>query len=205
VIGLAIMAMALGFSSLKNTGMFDIMMLVAATVGTPMGIPMFMGMFVKRVPAWSGFFSMGCAFIPSVITVMSKRGMFGMDPWRIEESIFWCLGVGIVAYLATMPFWKTAPQEYRDRVENFFKKMHTPINFKEEIGEGNDYLQLLMVGRLTLSVAGFMLLLIIFPIMNDNATGVKSVLGLAGIPLVIGLLMEVAGHRMRKKAAEQEK
>lgn len=204
VVGLAIMAMALGFSSLKNTGMFDIMMLVMATVGTPMGIPMFMGMFVKRVPAWSGFFSMGCSFIPSILTVMSKKQMFGMEPWPIEKSIFWCLGVGIVAYLATMPFWKTAPQEYRDRVENFFKKMHTPINFEEEIGKGNDYLQLLMVGRLTLSVAIFMLLLVIFPLTKGNLGGVKSVLSLAGIPLAIGLLMEYAGHRMRKKQKASE-
>lgn len=199
VIGLAIMAMALGFSSLKETGMFDIMMLVMATVGTPMGIPMFMGMFVKRVPAWAGFFSMGCSYIPSALTMMSKKQMFGMEPWPIEKSIFWCLGVGIVAYLATMPFWKTAPQEYRERVDKFFKKMHTPINFEEEIGKGNDYMQLLMVGRLTLSVAAFMLLLVIFPAVKGNMGGVKSVIGLAVLPLAIGILMEYAGYRMRKK------
>ena len=67
----------------------------------------------------------------------------------------------IIPFLLTRLFRKTSPKAFYDQVDDFFTEIKTPIDFKAEVGEGNDLQQLKIVGGLGL-VIGTAIALLIF-------------------------------------------
>ncbi len=197
IFGAIIILMALYFAQIGGRGMFDVMLDIAAMLGVPLSVPMLMGLFIKRVPGWSAMFAAICALIPAFL---ASEFLFGWG-WNFQTKVFMNLSVGIVAYLATMPFWKTTTQDYRDQVTEFFTRMHTPVDFEKEIGQASDLSQLTLIGAFVCAVASFILLLLFLP----NAwQGRLAIITVAGIVMGIGGLMIFIGRRgARKKRNKQ--
>ncbi len=88
-----------------------------------------------------------------------------------------------------------APAKYSDlraMVESFFKTKKTPIDFEQEIGEGNDGRQWTAMGRFVAAVAGIGTLLLII---SNPMKGRLAILSLALVIAVISSLMMKAGKR----------
>lgn len=72
--------------------------------------------------------------------------------------------------------------------------MKRPIDFKTEVGEGNDMAQLKIIGRFGLTISAFIALMLVIP--NPTA-GKLSIASLALIIGAISLLMIKAGSKAK--------
>jgi solute:Na+ symporter, SSS family len=194
--GACIVSCAIYFSNLSGRGIFDIILKIGVLLSLPLTVPLMWAMFVRRVPAWSALFSAGTGLCYSwVITHLSFELSF-------QQGVFGGLLVGSSSFLVTRFFWSGAPADYREQVEAFFTRMHTPVDFEKEVGQANDYMQLRMIGWFTVAVAAFIGLLLLIP---NNLTGRLSILFVAGTVMAMGIALTVAGYRRRKSAGTEDR
>jgi SSS family transporter len=190
VIGLVIIAFAVYFSKQGQRGLFEYMLLFGSLLGTPMIVPMFLAIFVRNAPVWSAMFSVVCAFIVSFFAYRLK--------WNYEQRILWIGLTGATGFLSTIPFWSTSTVTYREKVNAFFKKMHTPVDFEKEIGGATDTRQLKIIGWFALAIGLFISLLSLLP--NPTA-GKIQIVCLAGSIAGLGGLMLIAARILDRKNA----
>jgi Na+/proline symporter len=190
VLGVLCISLAVYFADQKGLGVFEFANDVTAQLALPLAIPMCAGIFWKRVPPWSALVSLVAATIPSACGFISGR--FLAAPWSLQQTVCSVLLAGTIAFFATTPWWKSSSPEYRERVDGFFLKMKTPVDFTREIGEPNDRQQSRNVGWFCAVAAGCVLALL--PFMHD-ARGVYSVLGLAGFLMLPAALLLWSARR----------
>lgn len=166
VCGLCIIALALYFARSGGNGVFQLMLDVGTMLAMPLGVPLFVGIFIKRAPVWSCVSSVCFALCGSLIgfysVQLTKLGWLS-EPWAFQDKLFWNVGLGTVGFLITIPFWSTSSEAYKKKVDDFFTNMHKPIDFEKEVGEGNDHEQLKILGLFSVSVGVFLALLMLLP------------------------------------------
>jgi solute:Na+ symporter, SSS family len=188
--GFAIIGMSIYFATVGGSGMFDTMLKVGAMLGLPLAVPLLMGLFIRRAPAWAGIASVLCALAPAITADINGWA------WNFQTMVLANMSAGVAAFLATMPFWGTASEEYQKQVDDFFERMHRPVDFEKEVGGSNDTSQLTLIGAFTLAVGGFILLLLLLP----NAwQGRLSILFVASIVITVGTVMFAVGRRARRR------
>ncbi len=111
------------------------------------------------------------------------------------------IAIGASTYYFSSLFARET-REDREIVENFFKRLDTPVDVAKEVfieGEGIRS-QFPFLGGITIFLGGLILLVFLGPI-----EGTKSVIFLyfAGILLVLGFAMVYGGKRAEKKAYEE--
>jgi Na+/proline symporter len=190
VLGILIILLALYFSFADSKGIFDYMLNLGAMLNLPMAVPMILGLFIKRAPGWSAIFSVLCTFTVA-ICIHVNGGVL-----NFQEKIFINLFVGSTAFLATVPFWSKSSDEHKEKVRSFYERMHTPVDFKAEVGEGNDARQLITLGTFATVMGGFVCLLLLIP---NPLSGRLMILFVAGFMLGVGQLMVFLGRRTRTK------
>ncbi len=188
-LGTMIILLALYFAQQDGVGIFEIMLDVGALLAVPIAIPLLWGLFFRQTPWWAALLSIGFAFVPSSFfffykTIFnfigySKEFIDGLT-WTYQEKLFSVFFAGTFGFFFSILFAPTKNSEHRAMVDRFFKLMKTPIDFKKEIGEGNDLRQLTAIGRFGAVVAGFVALLLLIP---NPIEGRIAILALA---LVIG-------------------
>jgi Na+/proline symporter len=184
--GVVIVLLAEYLSMQKEMGIFELMINFGAVVTIPITIPTVLCIFIHRAPGWSAIFSIICSAAVPVCAMTSG------DSWSFQERTLLTVVVGAVSFIATMPFWRMTSPAYRERVNRFFKKMHTPVDFEHEVGPGSDRRQLTLMGRFTLVVATFVTMLLFLP----NAwSGRLCILTLALGMGVVGSLLCHAGKK----------
>ncbi|MBC2595704.1 hypothetical protein H5P28_15665 [Ruficoccus amylovorans] len=194
-LGLVVMGIALYYSLMGKAGMFEFMLALASMLGAPMSVPMLLGMFVKRVPAWSAVFAVFCGLMPSLLAFA-----FGLE-WSFQQKVFINVGCGTAGFLSSMLFWKSASQAYRTKVEEFFTKMHLPVDFEKEVGKANDLSQLKILGNFVLGISSFFFLLLLVP---NPLGGRVVILCLASSVALTGVLMRWVGARQARLSAAKE-
>ena len=189
-LGLIVILLAIYFSQQDGKGIFEIMLDMGALVATPMAVPMFWGLFVRKTPSWIAFAAIGCAVVPSTLGFFS--GSLFETEWTFQMKFFavFCTGTG--AFLAALPFAGGLPEEREKGVTEFFRRMHTPIDFAREVGEANDASQLTILGRLGLGVGLFVGLMVALP---NEAAGRLTILVLAAVISLVSVSMIWIGHR----------
>lgn len=215
LLGAVIITIAINFSQLKGVGVFRLMQEVGAVFGSVVGVPMLLGLFIRKTPPWSAMAAILCAAVPSAIGYMSGSEFFkGIplleQPWKIYARIFLNAGVGGGVFILTSLFYKYSPGEYMKHLKAFFTCMHTPVDFEKEVGGAVDLSQLLIVGAFT-TVTGAMICLLVFMPNSWGIDGRGGILFVGGMIASVGTLLYVAGwrsvkemRRLKKQAAEQE-
>ena len=102
------------------------------------------------------------------------------------------LGAGTFGFLISTLFAPVSNSPHRQKVDNFLSKIRTPIDFENEIGEGNDQSQLLAIGRFGSAITGFIALLLLIP---NPIEGRIAILTLALIIGAVSALMLKAGNK----------
>ena len=185
--GLTIL-IALSMSRLSDgQGVFEIALKVSAMLVMPMTLPLLLCLFIKKVPHWSAVASAAATIVPSSLATFS-----GSPYWNLQHTVLWVSGTGAVAFLATRLFWRTSGEAYKKQVAEFFEKMHRPVDFASEVGQGNDRRQLIVMGRFTLAIAVFTALLLLVP---NPLGGRVCIAVLAAVLAIIGLLLARAGRK----------
>ena len=211
--GLLIVLCALYFASLSGgKGIFELMLKVGALVGAPMIVPMLLALFIKRAPWWSAIVAVLAAIVPSGMSLLSGTldtwpawlsGLASIlepimgEQWTYQREIFTNSIVGTVAFVSTMPFWKTASAKYRQQVDDFFTEMHTPVDFEKEVGQGNDALQLKIIGWFAVVIGLSIGLVLLVP--QDKPGAWKSICFISGFVSGVGGLLIWASKREPKR------
>lgn len=200
ILGAVVIAIAYKMSKAKELSIFEIMQLIGAVLGSVLVIPLFMGLFIKRVPWWTAIVSLLAAAIPSYLGFVSGKPEnwlvrllpFLETRWPWYLRVFLNLGVGAFAFLMCMPFWNRASQQYRRQVDDFFRIMRTPIDFAREVGAGSDLSQLKIVGSFCAIIGLAICALLLIP--NDLA-GRLSILFVGGSVGSVGAALFLVGMR----------
>jgi len=187
ILGVFIIILALYLSMADSKGIFEYMIDFGAMLNLPMAVPLILGLFIKRAPGWSAIVSILCTF-----TVALSIISLGIE-LNFQQKIFINFSVGAVAFMATIPFWPRSSPENKERIRGFYERMHTPVDFATEVGEGNDSKQLIILGTFASIMGGFVCLLLLIP---NELSGRLMVLFVAGFMLLIGLSMIFAGRRV---------
>lgn len=192
LLGLAIITGALVLAARPKLELFDVFLIVSSMIGLPIGLPLFFGVFVRKLPRWSFFFIFGCAMVPPIWSQID-HAVFG-NAWHYQDRILWVMVAGTAGMLVSRACWRWSSPAYRAQVEAFFAKMRRPIDYAREIGTDRDSTQLRIMGRV--SVVGGLCVSLLFLVPND-AAGRGAVAFVAGFVLLagVGLLWAARGRQ----------
>lgn len=185
-----ITACAIWFAQMSGVGAFDVGFKINAMVALPSMVPLFLGMFIKRTPSWTGWASFGAGLVPSIISALYP----GL--WATHTLALISFGISSGVFLLSMPFWKKAPETYRRSTEEFFKRMATPVDFEKEVGDANDVQQMKILGGLCLLMALFILIILLVPNSWKDRMGIVFVSGFIG---TVGGLLRFAAFRQTNR------
>ena len=203
--GTIVVILALYFAQQDGSGIFDIMLQVGTLLSTPITIPLLLGMFIRQTPWWSALLSIGCALSFSALAYFEipltylgfSQAYSDSFVWSFQQQFFGVMATGTFGFLISIPFAPSKTSEHRNKVNKFFKNMKKPIDFENEVGEGNDDQQLTIIGRFGAAVTAFVTLLLIIP---NPLEGRLAILALAIMIGTISVLMLKAGNKAKTTA-----
>jgi SSS family solute:Na+ symporter len=198
ILGGTIIGIALAMAALGQVALFDAFLLVASIIGLPMAIPLLAGLFIRRLPAWSYFFILGMALVPSIYSLAGQA--LGAEPWTIHIRAAWVMGFGCGAALVSWSLRRTSSPAHRSREVEFFQMMDSPVDFEKETGGANDGSQAIILGRIVTSIG---LILLAFVIVPNPIFGRLAIVALSTFVVVIGILLIAAAKREKKAATEK--
>jgi solute:Na+ symporter, SSS family len=211
LLGILVIAAALSFSTWK-TGLFNLMLQFGALIALPYCIPLIWGTVIKRAPAWSGWTTVVIGFVTSYAgkKFLTPEWLQGVMNWNARplsgrEADDWVLLLGVLLdalvcslwFLGTCFFARARSREEVERVEGFFEKMRTPVNFEAEEGAGNDAQQYRTLGLMSLIYGAFVSLLNFIP---NSTAGHLGMLACAATMLGVGGLLYWNSRRLQSRA-----
>jgi Na+/proline symporter len=192
-------------------GLFKIFLSISVLVG-PFSLPFVLSFFVRRLPFWAPIVGMVTGGVAAFAMEFGRKLCGWTFPYDVDQVYHYRLSVvflaTVVPTLLTRFFWFTATDEFKGRVDEFFVRVHTPIDFRSEVGKEQDAPLARMVGRLGMIVGACFLFLAIPAWLDDSphaAEGVVAVVGIAAFIVAISLVYYVHGVRRggRVAAADQ--
>lgn len=198
--GVLIVITAIALSKFEGLSLYDIMWLYSGLVALPATLPLTFGMFIKKTPPWSGWSTVLVGF------TYSLYAFFGLNPseltWlsdlplterEVIEFRFFAGTVGNIVicfawFLFTQKFYESSSPAYKERLEGFFTRMVTPIDFLKEHGASSGHRQGVVLGAICFIYAVFLTIVAFFvphEIKGSLATyaSVISVMTLIGFAL----------------------
>lgn len=137
--GLVLIALASYMASLEGVGILEIMIRLGAMLAIPMAIPLLLCLFMRRVPSWSALASVIGGFLCGLICAH-----YGLT---VQATTMWVTSVASAIFILSMCYPKEKESSaYSRKVDAFFEEMHTPVHFKDEVGETADRSQFLILG-----------------------------------------------------------
>jgi Na+/proline symporter len=211
LLGIVIIMAGLLFAAWKGTNIFKQMTLYSGLVGLPVTIPLVLGLFIKRAPGWAGWstvvVTLGASLLTHLLLTPERAGnVFGFA-LNSKDTYYWDflsgtlinILVGCTWFLGSCMFAARRPIEEQTRVNEFFQKIHTPVDFEKEEGAGSDNLQAKVMGLLCLIYGGFLLLLMAIP---NPWTGRLAFAFCGAMMAGIGCLLSRASRAKGVKEAE---
>ena len=119
------------------------------------------------------------------------------DDWVLLLGVLLDVIVGSAWFLGACLFASKRSAQEKERVEQFFQQMNTPINFQKEEGAGNDALQYRTLGMLSFIYGAFISLLVLIP---NSPLGRLGMFACAGTMLGVGGLLFWNYKRLQPKS-----
>ncbi len=180
--------------SYSGVGPLKVVLTAGALLGLPMAVPMFWGLLLKRMPQWTPIAAMCVGFFGSIFLWVSEQS--GRISWYYHEQVLFNIVVPTLAVFVSMFFARRNSAEYNNRVDGFFRRMNTPVDFAAEVGEGNDAMQLRLLGRFAVAGGSFIMLL---AVAARSLSGVLCPLAVGGGIALLGYAMIRAARRVGAK------
>jgi len=206
VFGAIIVFNALLVNRYRSGGLFDLSNQLAASLGLPLMIPLFLGLFFKRTPGWSGWSTGLVGFASSWIVKFYLSAEWSMRLIGVnralsvrEKTDFLLFAtvlvvsiVCIIWFFASAIFYRRSPSAQRERVELFFEHLRTPINSVAENLENYDGIMYRMIGNLCLVYGAFVLVLTAIP---NSVRGRLCFVFCGGVIFGMGLFLTALARR----------
>jgi Na+/proline symporter len=202
VFGGSIIALARAYSRFPQFSLFQLMLDFGILVALPQALPLVLGIFIRRTPAWSGWstvlvgFATGC-LTRHFLTVEWAVRTFGVrhapNPWERQnwdQAAAVCLNIAVAGgwFCGTRLFYGRETAAYRERIEAFSREIERPVDHDREAGAAAmDDRQSRLIGRLCLPYGAVICLLALIP---NPASGRLAflccglVLGTIGLALI---------------------
>lgn len=192
LLGIGIMTVALLLAAIPNLELFDVFLIVSSMIGLPIGMPLFFGVFIRKLPRWSFFFIFACAMVPPIWSQIDQ--VVFKQPWTYQDRILGVMVAATIGMLISRVGWRWSSAAYRERVDAFFRQMRTPIDYEREVGTKRDFTQLRIMGRVSVAGGSCLSLLLFVP---NPLAGRLAVLFVAGFVILIGagLMWAARGRR----------
>lgn len=209
--GVIIIGIGLIVSKLRTLGLFDLLNQLGVSLWLPLAIPMCLGLFYRRTPPWASWTTVIIGLVISyVISFCTKPEMFAwvpglQGPLKPEEVTQYYLfatvaGVSVVCvgwFFFTSLFYERSPIDYRERVEEFFQRLKTPVGdlTAEQVKENHKVVG--AIGTLCMVFGSFILLLLLVP--NQNLKRLAFIF-CGGTIFTVGWLLRRVSQRKEKNA-----
>ncbi len=209
VLGGLIILSALFFSKLEGMNLFDLNMRLGAMISLPFMIPITLGLIFKNTPRWAGWSTVVFGMLISwlIQNYMSAEMVAGIIqkplPLSSREAIDIMFFTNVISIIVLCSTWflstrflaVTSPKDYHKKVDGFFEKMNTPVDYEKEHGKDNDGLQFKILGFMCLIYGGLITMMTFVP---NELIGRICFLFVGGIMLTVGLIFIRAWKRKRK-------
>jgi hypothetical protein len=177
-------------------------------------MPLIWGSLIKRAPAWAGWTTVLVGFATSLAgrqfltpAWAEKIGGWTDRPLTAREQDDWVLLLGVLLnavvcsawFLGTCFFARSRSATETERVEKFFARMNTPVDFDKEVGAGNDAQQYRTLGVMCLIYGAFLLLLVLIP---NSPGGRLGIFACAASIFGVGGLLYWNSRRLGRRAAD---
>nr|WP_269525686.1 hypothetical protein [Coraliomargarita parva] len=194
-LGIIIACYAYLIANQEKVALFDSYLIIASIIGIPMGFPMLVGLWVKKLPKWSYFPVFGACLVPSVWSFID--GKLNGSQWTIQERAMWIFIFGAIAtVICRMLAFKT-PLKQQEEIKAFYTTMKTPVDFDKEIGRSPvDYEQYFVLAKAAFVTGTLVLLILLVP---NEWSGRLYISGVAASILSIGLLLVWGGKRVKAR------
>lgn len=212
--GVIIVLVGLFIASLKEISLFDIMLQMGSLIQMPILIPLFLAVFVKKVPDWTPWATVllgVCVSLVSkyVLTPDMLGGLFDIEFTSRERadlvfiiSMFLHLTVTTGFFFWTRRFYNGLSELRHEEVDKFFEDISTPVISEEGVSD-TDREQRNKLGTLAMIYGGTIFLLPLVP-QPDGDFGI-ALLGFSitgGIVFVIGALLKFSSKQGLPAPAE---
>ncbi len=212
LLGILVIWAALVFSTGK-LGLFNLMLEFGGLIAVPYCVPLIWGMLIKRAPSWAGWTTVLVGFATSYIgkRVLTPDWLqhfvgWGNRPLSMREGDDWVLLLGVLLdtiicsawFLGTCFFARRRSAEEIERVEGFFQRMNSPVNFQKEEGTGNDAQQYRTLGVMSLVYGSFISVLVLIP---NAPLGRLGMFACAAMMIGVGGLLYWQYRRLQSKAS----
>ena len=188
LLGIGLVGCALYFAAnAGEQGIFELTFRINAILGIPLLMPLFLGYFIRKTPMWSGWACFAAGMLASFVCSAMELPSFRLA--LINSS------VGLMTFIATRLFWSKTSEHSKEQLKEFFTRLHTPVNFEEEVGEANDMLQLKLIGILAMSLGAFIALFLFLP--NDLSARL-CILSVSVVIVMVGAVL----YRLSGKTKE---
>jgi SSS family solute:Na+ symporter len=155
----------------QSTGLFQFLTQLGISLGFPLTIPLALGLFFKRTPAWSTWSTVIIGLVVSYVigrhTDPSLLGWFGLiGPYSSQETKYYYMfatpaAVGLVAipwFFFTSLFYEYSSPEYKASVDEFFRRLKEPVQKSSDQVTREDTSMAVSIGRLCLIYGTFVML-----------------------------------------------
>jgi SSS family solute:Na+ symporter len=206
VFGAIIVGNALVVNRYRSSGLFDLTNQLAASLGLPLMIPLFLGLFFKRTPGWSGWSTGLVGFASSWIIkfyvsaewCMRQVGVDGplsdreKTDFLLFATVLTTLVVCTTWFFGSSFFYRSSSVIHRERVARFFEHLRTPIDSVAENLENYDGIMYRMIGTLCEVYGAFVLLLTAIP---NSLRGRACFIFCGGVIFGMGFILRTLGRR----------
>ncbi|MGF1702884.1 transporter [Photobacterium makurazakiensis] len=202
--GIIVILVAQLFANLKELSLFELMMTVSTLASSPILVPLFMGMFIKKTPRWAAWgtvvFGMFVSWLcVNVFTPAALGNLLDIEFTRREVSeLRNMIAIAAHLFLTTGFFWATTllykeeslTKEEKHEVDTFFKNINTEC-IAGDSQEQFDRMQREKLGTITIIMGTGLLAMMLLP---NPLWGRVMFLGCAAVILSIGYLLKQSAN-----------
>ncbi len=178
--GIIVICAAIVMVTRGKVSLFDAYLYLNAYIQAPLTVALFMGMLVKRTPAWAGWATIlfGCSISVFLFDVVPTEFGKGLLTPLLGDTVYNYLitnkftftslitvPMTTLFFVGTRVFYKERKHNlaYIQDVEEFSRRMETPVDFESEVGGDNTAQQARLMGILAMVYGGFIGLAILVP------------------------------------------
>lgn len=213
VCGLVMIGFGLMWDYFRETNLFDLVNQLAVSLGIPISIPLFWGLFVRRTPKWSAWSTVLVGMTASfTINTLLKAGhtldILAWFQWfpglrgeitheettqfALFATVFLVSTVSTGWFFFTSLFYERSSPEFKANVDEFFVRLKTPVHAAAGANARENKAIAASIGKLLMLYGGFVTLLVAIP---NPLTGRLSFLACGGFMLFSGLYLVVRYRR----------
>jgi SSS family transporter len=213
--GIIMILIAIVIATRGKVSLFDAYLYMAAYIQAPLTVALFMGMLVRKTPAWAGWATIlfGCSISLFLFDVVPLPAMKELLEPLIGGKIYGYMisnkftltnlvtvPLTTLFFVGTRRFYKDRKHnhEYIEGVEEFSRRMKTPVDFEKEVGGDNTAQQARIMGTLALVYGGFISLAVLIP---NPVSGRVAIAVCAATMLTIGSFLCAYSKRVEARDA----